>query len=331
MAVDFKRQERVVRLLNLLAYASNHPGLTPMEIARDLGADPVQVRDDFELLFLSGVGTGPGEMIDLEYSWKGVDIIDDQGMTKPLRLSPAEASALLILLDSLETMPGLVDGRAVRSAAAKIRSVTTTHAVGDAEHPAEAGVAGIVAEALASKRQLRISYFSASSDTTTSRQVEPADLFHQSGATYMHAVQDGEMKTFRLDRILSAELLDVPSAATSTIFDPADPFGMADRAAATLMVHRDATWLADYWDIELQAAPVHEDAATADGADGVDGAGSEVSGAAAEWIPATMHYGNEDWLVRFCLSQADRVRVVEPQRVAREVTVRSRRTIQALD
>ena len=99
MAVDFKRQERVVRLLNLLAYASNHPGLTPMEIARDLGADPVQVRDDFELLFLSGVGTGPGEMIDLEYSWKGVDIIDDQGMTKPLRLSPAEASALLILLD----------------------------------------------------------------------------------------------------------------------------------------------------------------------------------------------------------------------------------------
>ena len=41
MAVDFKRQERVVRLLNLLAYASNHPGLTPMEIARDLGADPM--------------------------------------------------------------------------------------------------------------------------------------------------------------------------------------------------------------------------------------------------------------------------------------------------
>ena len=81
MAVDFKRQERVVRLLNLLAYSSNHPGLTPMEIARDLGADPMQVRDDFELLFLSGVGTGPGEMIDLEYSWKGVNIKDDQGMT----------------------------------------------------------------------------------------------------------------------------------------------------------------------------------------------------------------------------------------------------------
>ena len=214
MAVDFQRQERVVRLLNLLAYASNHPGLTPMEIARDLGADPVQVRDDFELLFLSGVGTGPGEMIDLEYSWKGVDIIDDQGMTKPLRLSPAEASALLILLDSLETMPGLVDARAVRSAAAKIRTVAKTQAVGDAEHSGEAYVASTVADALAQKRQLRITYYSASSDTTSTRHVEPAGLFHQSGATYMHATQDGEMKTFRLDRIRSAELLDAPSATT---------------------------------------------------------------------------------------------------------------------
>lgn len=308
MAVDFKRQERVVRLLNLLAYASNHPGLTPMEIARDLGANPMQVRDDFELLFLSGVGTGPGEMIDLEYSWKGVDIIDDQGMTTPLRLSPAEASALLVLLDSLETMPGLVDARAVRSAAAKIRRVTKSQAVGDAEHTSEAGVAGLVADALSSKRQLRITYYSASSDTTTERVVEPASLFHESGATYLRAAHNGDFKTFRLDRIRSAELLDAPSAATDSTFDPADPFGMADRAQARLLVHPDATWLADYWEIELGQAA-----------------------APGEWITATMRYGSEDWLVRFCLSQADRVRIVEPTALADEAKARVRRALDALD
>ena len=48
MAVDFKRQERVVRLLNLLAYSSNHPGLTPMEIARDLGADTLVIATDVD-------------------------------------------------------------------------------------------------------------------------------------------------------------------------------------------------------------------------------------------------------------------------------------------
>lgn len=322
MAVDFQRQERVVRLLNLLAYASNHPGLTPMEIARDLGADPMQVRDDFELLFLSGVGTGPGEMIDLEYSWKGVDIIDDQGMTKPLRLSPAEASALLILLDSLETMPGLVDARAVRSAAAKIRAVAKTQAVGDAEHSGEAYVASTVADALAQKRQLRITYYSASSDTTSTRHVEPAGLFHQSGATYMHATQDGEMKTFRLDRIRSAELLDAPSATTGADFDPADPFGMAARAVAALLVHPDATWLADYWDIELQPSPDPENQT---------GTAGEGSHERPGWIRATMRYGSEEWLVRFCLSQADRVRLVAPPSAAHEVKARILRATQALD
>lgn len=322
MAVDFQRQERVVRLLNLLAYASNHPGLTPMEIARDLGADPMQVRDDFELLFLSGVGTGPGEMIDLEYSWKGVDIIDDQGMTKPLRLSPAEASALLILLDSLETMPGLVDARAVRSAAAKIRTVAKTQAVGDAEHSGEAYVASTVADALAQKCQLRITYYSASSDTTSTRHVEPAGLFHQSGATYMHATQDGEMKTFRLDRIRSAELHDAPSATTGVDFDPADPFGMAARAVAALLVHPDATWLADYWDIELQPSPDPEDQT---------GTAGEGSHERPGWIRATMRYGSEEWLVRFCLSQADRVRLVAPPSAAHEVKARILRATQALD
>lgn len=311
MAVDFKRQERVVRLLNLLAYASNHPGLTPMEIARDLGANPMQVRDDFELLFLSGVGTGPGEMIDLEYSWKGVDIIDDQGMTTPLRLSPAEASALLVLLDSLETMPGLVDARAVRSAASKIRAVTTSQAVGDAEHSDEAGVAGTVAEALSLKRQLRITYYSASSDATTERVVEPASLFHEAGATYLRASHNGEFKTFRLDRIQSAELLDAPSAATDSTFDPADPFGMADRAQARLLVHPDATWLADYWEIELEESPEES--------------------AAGEWIPATMRYGSEDWLLRFGLSQVDRVRIVEPKALATEARLRVQRALDALD
>ena len=322
MATDFKRQERVVRLLNLLAYASNHPGLTPMEIARDLGADPMQVRDDFELLFLSGVGTGPGEMIDLEYSWKGVDIKDDQGMTTPLRLSPAEASALLILLDSLETMPGLVDGRAVRSAAAKIRAATTSQAVGDAEHDSEAGVAGTVAEALATKRQLRITYFSASSDSVTQREVAPASLFHQAGATYLQAEYNGEMRTFRLDRIQSAQLLDAPSAATISDFDPADPFGLASRAKARLLVHPDATWLADYWDIELQPSPDPENQT---------GTAGEGSHERPGWIRAAMRYGSEEWLVRFCLSQADRVRLVAPPSAAHEVKARILRATQALD
>lgn len=310
MSTDLQRQERVVRLLNLVAYASNHADLTVMEIARDLGADPQQVRDDLDLLYMSGVGTGPGEMIELEHSWKGVRIIDDQGLTKPLRLTPVEASALLVLLDSLETMPGLVDARAVRSAADKIRAATTSSGIGDAEHPTTSSVASTVADVLSAKKQLEVTYYSATSDTTSKRTIEPASLFHEDGNTYLRAADAGEMKTFRLDRIREAVLLDEPSTATDTDFDSADPFGMALQAKARLLIHPDATWLADYWDIDIE---------------------SDVIDSETGWIPATMHYGSGDWLIRFCLGQADRVRIQEPADLAAELEARVNSALEALD
>ena len=44
-----------------------------------------------------------------------------------------------------------------------------------------------------------------------------------------------------------------------------------------------------------------------------------------------MRYGSDDWLVRFCLSQADRVRIVEPPALAEEVMSRVQRGLEALD
>lgn len=313
MAIDYGRQERVVRLLNLVAYASKHPDKTQMEIARDLGADPMQVHDDFDLLFLSGVGKGPGQMIDLEHSWKGVTIIDNQGLDKPLRLTQAEAGALLMLLESLETMPGLIDHTAVTSAAAKIRAAAKVRGVDDAKHSADAGVATVLAQALSDKRQLAITYYSASSDTTTERTIEPLSLFHDGGMTYLRAAQNGEPKTFRLDRIKEAELLDAPVTTAEVTFNPQDPFGMAERELAELLIRPEATWLADYWEIDLE--------------DGDGQNGERRQG----WIRATMRFGSADWLVRFCLGQSDRVRLIAPAELAGEVRDRATRAIEALD
>lgn len=309
MAVDRlqQRRERIVRLLNLVAYASKHPDLTPMEIARDLGADPEEVRDDLDLIHLSGIGNGPGEMIELEHSWRRVQIIDSKGLDKPLRLTPTEANVLLVLLDSLETMPALVNHEAVTSAAAKIRAATKARGVDDAQHSADAGVSTVLAQALSQRRPLTLTYYSASSDTTTTREVEPLSLFHQSGHTYLRAMQAGEPKTFRLDRITDASLLDGSVATAPSPFNPQDPFGLDELPEAQLAVHPDATWLADYWQIDLRSP-------TDNG-----------------WVDAGMRYGSEDWLVRFCLGQADRVRLIAPAHLADTVSSRAKRAVEALD
>lgn len=311
-----QRSERVVRVLNLLAYVDKHPASTVMEIARDLGLDPIQVRDDLDMLHLSGVGKGPAEMIDLEHDWMGVRIIDAQGLDKPLRLTPTEANALLLLLESLETMPGLIDQSAVASAAAKIRAVTLGGSVADATPDAAAGPAEVVAQALAQHRQLEITYYSAGSDSTTTRAVEPIDVIHADGQTYLRALDGGEAKHFRFDRIRAASLLDAyftpPSSKTHPV-NPRDPFGLGKASVARLRVHRDATWMADYWAIELDPADL-----------------ASLEDPEVEWVAATLPYGGSDWLVRFCLANADRVRLTHPPELAAEVRGRASRALEAL-
>lgn len=297
-----ERQERTVRLLNLLAYVQKHPDSTVMEMARDLGSDPVAIRDDLNTLHLSGVGKHGGQMIDLQHDWSSVRIIDSQGLDKPLRLTPTEASALLLLLESLETMPGLVDGEAVTSAAAKIRAVARGAGIDDARQTPADSPAGVIRQALGDQRQLRLTYYSESSDKTTTRTVSPIDTFHRDGHTYLRAWHGDDLRVFRFDRIRAVELCDDPvqtPEGASPTFDPDDPFSLATRKLAKLRVRSDATWIADYKDIELGEA-------VQDG-----------------WLAATMRYGSDDWLVRFCLGEADRVQLVSPAHLAREVEARS--------
>lgn len=297
----------LVRALNLIPYLHKHPQATPMEIARDLGHTPAEVMEDLRRLQMSGVGTGPGELIDLAAEWTGVTVIDDQGLNTPLRLTPTEANALLLTLESLETMPGLIDQQAVNSAAQKLRDVVRSAGVPDAEHPQTTGPEAVVSQALTQRRMLELTYYSATSDTVRVRTLSPLGLFHRDGNTYLSAFEDGSAKTFRLDRIRGAELLDTPSTPAPTVrYDADDPFGFRQANIAELRIRTEATWLADYWHIELSTTP-----------DG--GADAETD---AEWVPAAMPYGSDDWLIRFCLSQGDRVRVVSPPRIADEIASR---------
>lgn len=294
----------LVRTLNLIPYLHKHPNATPMEIARDLGYSHTDVMDDLQRLMLSGVGKRPEELIDLAPEWTGVTVIDDQGMNAPLRLTPTEANALLLTLESLETMPGLIDHSAVISAAQKIREVMSNVGVSDAEHPDTPGALGTISEALAQRRMLRLNYYSATSDTTRERFVAPVGIFHRDGNTYLSAVEEGAAKTFRVDRIKDALLIDAPVPASSTpggpVYDATDPFGFGTAKVATLRIHPEATWLADFWQIEL-----HDERDRG-------------------WVVASMPYGSDDWLVRFCLSQADRVAVTEPTHIAEELAARGK-------
>ncbi|HEX9338071.1 MAG TPA: protein pafC, partial [Pseudonocardiaceae bacterium] len=121
--------DRLPRLLALVPYLIARPGIPLDEAAADFGVTPKQLRKDLELLWMCGLpGYGPGDLIDLSFEGETITVTYDAGMSRPLRLTAAEATALLVALRALANTPGVVDSDAVRRTLAKIES-----AVGQAQ------------------------------------------------------------------------------------------------------------------------------------------------------------------------------------------------------
>ncbi len=303
-----EKLDDVVRALNLLPYFRAHPHRSVFEAARDLGREPKELLQDLARLHTSGVGRHTEEMFDLTYDYRTVTIIEDQGLGHALRLTPTEAGTLLLMLETLENSPGLVDRQAVESAAQKLRGIMDTRAtaiydaIADPDEE-EATHQALVARALESGRRLSFTYFTLSSNTSRLRRVDPVSVFVRDGETYLEGVdvdlergagEDG-YRTYRLDRM--DDLVVLEEEAQSHPSRLGEDFGFGH--VADIRIRSDATWLVHYEPITL-------------GEDRGDG-----------WVDAQLRYGSEEWLIRFCLGQADRLTVVRPESLARAVAHRA--------
>lgn len=300
---NLNRVEELARVLNLIPYFEAHPGRSVFEAARDLGRTPQEIMADLNRLFCCGLpGLMPDNLVDMVHSYTSVRITNNQGLDRALRLSAAEASVLLMMLESLENQPGLVHAPSVRSAASKLRTITGASAIFDSTPQQEDSTVGKrISQAIAEKKQLRFRYSSASSDTEREREVTPLRVVMDSGHQYLSAWEEGH-RTFRLDRMAAPEVVDKPAEAPSGV-----DFSFALEHQAHLKVRREAAWLAEYYPMTLAEDPE------------------------GEWVAATMPYGTQEWLVRFALSNADRVKVLSPPQVSSQVSLRASQALAAYD
>lgn len=312
-----RKISELTRQLNLLPYFQRHPDRTVMEAARDFGMQPHEIMEDLNRLWMCGLpGLLPGDLVELEHSYTSVKIHNAQGMDKPLRLTPTEAGVLLLTLESLENLPGLTNQEAVISAAEKLRGVMGeyTSAVFDSVAPEQAaegnGILTVIREALQQKKQVRFTYHSHSSDTTSIRQVSPAHIFTNEGETYLRAWVDAvdDHRTFRLDRIRDITLTDIEGDPRIKYlkFSATDPFEAARQSEqATFLLREDATWLADYMSMELAGESEYL----------IDGDG-------VTWVPATRPLYSRDWFIRFSISQADHLKVTGPENLVESISAK---------
>lgn len=318
----------LVQSLNLVPYFKAHPERSVFEAAKDLGLSPDELVRALGRLHCSGISTQTQDLLDLSYELtKGVVIHEDQGMDSSLRLTPTEAGALLLTVEVLETMPGLVDRSAVASAAEKLRSIMDErsrgiyHAIAD--HSADSDKLRdshlLITEALSAKKRLRFDYWSASSNKTSQRLVDPARVFIRGDAAYLTAFVEeyGEHRNFRIDRMSNVEIIDEVAHphASKLKFSSDDPFGFRDSSTADVKIAPEALWMLDEYDMERKVTE-HPGTRKAGDSDAATGANDATS---ADWVQARMPVGSAQWFARFALSHADHLHVLGPDELVQAV------------
>jgi len=257
--------ERLQRLLALVPYVMNRKVVGLAETAEAFGISERELVDDLNLLWCVEL-RAPDPYCPIDLSYEGGEIVVSQAesMGRPLRLAVDEASALLVALRMLAEVPGLEDRSAMSRLIAKLEAAAGEAAsvsaqvavqVDIADDDAE-GYVGQIRGALAAKRRVHLRYYVPGRDEATERDVDPMRLLVVEGRPYLEGwcLRAEGVRLFRLDRVLSLDVLDVPSAPPAEA-EPVDvDQGLfrpsPDDVLVELELSAAGRWVAEYYPCE---------------------------------------------------------------------------------
>lgn len=300
-------REQVARLLALVPYLHAHDPVRLDEAAAAFGVSERQLVKDLRVLFMCGLPGGyPDDLIDVDLAAledprgdRVIRVSNADYLSRPLRLTPTEATAVIVALRALRGGATSAETReVVDRALAKLEQAaaagTATPLVdpGDAPDTALLALRAQLKEAVDRQRQVRLVYYVPSRDEESERVVDPRALVEEAGAVYLdawcHAAE--APRWFRLDRIRTAEVLDsgVTTSDGPRELAPGLFSRREDVALATLDVAPGAFWITEYYQVEAVRP--------------TEGGHHEVD----------LRVADERWLTRLLLRLAPHARVVAP-------------------
>jgi len=319
---------RLSRLLTMVPWLLNRPGVELGEAARHFKITEAQLVRDLELLFVCGTpGHMPDDLIAAEWDSGRIYLSNADAIARPLRLDPDEAIALIAGLRTLADLPDLNDSddpRAVDSALAKL-SAAAQDAVSAAKRldidlvpgplrsgPAEQALR-TVREGLRRNRRLRLRYLVAARDEITERDVDPMQVTSIDGRWYLEAWchRAEGVRLFRLDRVADLRVLEedgtpppqaVSRAGDENLFTPSP-----DDLVVTLEVEPRGRWVAEYYPVEQT---------------------EELPGGRMRVV---LRVASPDWIPRLVLRLGGAGRIVGPPGLAEEVLGSARAALSAYD
>jgi proteasome accessory factor C len=311
--------DHLPRLLAVVPWLMAHPGSHVADVAREFEVTEAQLRKDLDLLWMCGLpGYGPGDLIDIDWHGDRVTLSNAEEIARPLRLTPEEALALVAALRVLSDVPGIVERSAIDRALAKLEAAAGTAAATDKvvtapTASADASIVTTATDALARGRRLHLRYWVPARDEATERDVDPLRLFTSDGIAYLAGwcYRVDELRTFRLDRVLEATVLDVPidvpaetrqQALNAGLFTPS-----AEDRLVTISLDPAARWVADYY-------PCEEVAERGDGG-----------------LTVRLRVHDDAWVRRLALGLAGVGRVTDPPELSAQIRDVAVATLAAYD
>ena len=213
-AASDKTIRRLNRILAMIPYIRKNPNVKIRELAKIAGCKPSELLQDLnERVLMCGVPPYlPNDYIDVHLQGDSVSVRFAEHFKRPVRFTMQEALALKVMLSSVadsSVSKGLLsklDG--VFSSETKKKVQAVHGRIGFLDHPM--GMLQQVGQALQTRREIEIEYYTAGRDAMTQRVVRPYGTIFHHGFWYVVAyccLRKKELP-FRVDRIKSLRVLD---------------------------------------------------------------------------------------------------------------------------
>jgi proteasome accessory factor C len=298
--------EQIQRLLALVPLLQNAE-LSVNQLAAEFQCTNAQIMKDLKTLWFVGPSSYYSSFIDIN-----IDAVEDdhdsvvrvtnaEYLERPMKLTRAEASSLLVALQLLASDEEDADSSAVARTIAKIQAVSSS---GDPQAqvlspPEKSELVHEFLQAIANDRALELVYYIPSRDETTTRIIDPVEVIHNSGHVYVDAwchTASGR-RLFRLDRVVGIKPAGTARSGSDLQLTPREGGILFDHAQteATIDLDQEAAWFVDYHPISaIEKMP---------------------NGVLRVQLPLV----NPEWLVQEVLALAGRGRIVAPDVLADRV------------
>lgn len=293
VSVVLGAEARLRRLLIMLPWLMERGDVPLVEVAERFHMTPAEVTRELELASMCGLPPFVDELIDVFIDEEMVFVGVPRLFTKPLRLTAPEGFALLTAGRAAMALPGADHASALARGLDKLAAVldeTASSAV-VVDLPADP-VADELVAAIETRRQLQMTYWTASRDEVSERIVSPQHLFNEHGDWFLVAFDHDRdaLRTFRVDRIQEMVETGAPAVAVDVGGAPTSRAWAADEALprVTLHIAPAARWIVERYPVD---AVVHGD----------DGS-----------VTATLPVMSERWLERLLLRAGPDVTVASP-------------------